>query len=65
MHMSVDRYYCYVYQNAENEDMIYGNHHTDVFYNSICICSLLIYHIYYHCPFAIHMLMLSNAKYST
>ena len=25
MHMSVDRYYCYVYQNAENEDMIYGN----------------------------------------
>ena len=21
MHMSVDRYYCYVYQNAENEDM--------------------------------------------
>ena len=31
MHMSVDRYYCYVYQNAENEDMIYGNHRTDVF----------------------------------
>ena len=45
MHMSVDRYYCYIYQNAENEDMIYGNHHTDVFYNSIYICSLLIYYI--------------------
>ena len=36
-----------------------------LFYDSICICSLLIYHIWYHCPFAIHMLMLSNAKYST